>query len=300
MQWATFPELLGHMPNLKLFVLNKVISSVILRRWFCVLLLASSKYFDFLLLLLSNYECRSRWGRETSENRPKCLAVSLEKFVFRGCEGELMLLRYVLENATVLKKLSLTRSTNPNANKGTRAQIDSRVSKRLEHMWDWIALKLGSAKGFFLFFGPCSKVFPLLLVLRQTFLPLSVNDLMCTFWEYACICRLHVHHWESLPSWFVDLHNDQAPCPTVQELVISFTKETIVELPRNLFKSVDLVVLKLTWNVGLSVSFDGTVFAASQGSPSLSLGLPWRWFVRRPPLWLPSPWRIGNTYVAKG
>lgn len=34
-----------------------------------------------------------------------------------------MLLRYVLENAMVLKKLSLTRSTNPNANKGTRAQI---------------------------------------------------------------------------------------------------------------------------------------------------------------------------------
>lgn len=52
MQWATFPELLGHMPNLKLFVLNKVISSVILHRWFCVLLLASSKYFDLLLFLL--------------------------------------------------------------------------------------------------------------------------------------------------------------------------------------------------------------------------------------------------------
>ncbi|KAI8558540.1 hypothetical protein RHMOL_Rhmol04G0102700 [Rhododendron molle] len=51
----------------------------------------------------------------------------------------------------------------------------------------------------------------------------------------------------------------------VQELVITRTPmATVVELPRNLFTSVDLVVLKLTGQCALAVSLDG-VFAASQG-----------------------------------
>ncbi|KAH7842259.1 hypothetical protein Vadar_003315 [Vaccinium darrowii] len=80
-QWANFPELLGHMPNLKVLILIKA----------------------------KRMHLNCFW--QTSQNRPECLSLCLEKIIFRGFEAskvELKLLRYLLGNAMVLKHLSLT------------------------------------------------------------------------------------------------------------------------------------------------------------------------------------------------
>lgn len=79
--WSVVPDLLGHIPSLKVLVLTK-------DREFCKVCL---------------------WCG-APENVPKCLLLSLETIEFNGffgCKEEMKLVQYLLENAMVLNKLTL-------------------------------------------------------------------------------------------------------------------------------------------------------------------------------------------------
>ncbi|KAE9456074.1 hypothetical protein C3L33_12015, partial [Rhododendron williamsianum] len=79
--WSVVPDLLGHIPSLTVLVLAK-------DRKCCNVCLWSG----------------------APENVPLCLSLSLEKIEFNGfsgCNKEMKLVRYLLENAMVLKKLTL-------------------------------------------------------------------------------------------------------------------------------------------------------------------------------------------------
>lgn len=79
--WSVVPDLLGHIPSLTVLVLTK-----------------DRKCCDVCL-----------WCG-APENVPICLSLSLEKIEFdgfSGCNQEMKLVRYLLENAMVLKKLTL-------------------------------------------------------------------------------------------------------------------------------------------------------------------------------------------------
>ncbi|XP_058210857.1 putative FBD-associated F-box protein At5g53635 [Rhododendron vialii] len=79
--WSVVPDLLGHIPSLTVLVLTK-----------------DRKCCDVCL-----------WSG-APENVPLCLSLSLEKIEFNGfsgCNKEMKLVRYLLENAMVLKRLTL-------------------------------------------------------------------------------------------------------------------------------------------------------------------------------------------------
>lgn len=95
-QWSILLDLLGHLPNLKVLVFNK------------------NKGHKNLKLCL--------WSGEP-ESVPKCLSLCLEAIEFSGFagyEGEMKLVRYLLGNAMVLKKLTITSWTR---NKKIKANV---------------------------------------------------------------------------------------------------------------------------------------------------------------------------------
>ncbi|KAI8558539.1 hypothetical protein RHMOL_Rhmol04G0102600 [Rhododendron molle] len=107
--WSVVPDLLGHIPSLTVLVLNKVSS-------FC----GDKKFHFHLFQTLNANDCcvcyQDRKCRDVClwcgapENVPICLSLSLEKIEFNGfsgCNKEMKLVRYLLENAMVLKKLTL-------------------------------------------------------------------------------------------------------------------------------------------------------------------------------------------------
>ncbi|XP_028113168.1 putative FBD-associated F-box protein At5g56700 isoform X2 [Camellia sinensis] len=92
--WSILLDLLGHMPNLKVLVFNKNKGP-------------------------KNSEL---WSGEP-ESVPKCLSLCLEAIEFSGFaayEGEMKLVRYLLGNAMVLKKLTITSWTR---NKKIKANV---------------------------------------------------------------------------------------------------------------------------------------------------------------------------------
>ncbi|KAI8009389.1 putative FBD-associated F-box protein [Camellia lanceoleosa] len=95
--WSILLDLLGHMPNLKVLVFNKFTVSHKNRR-LCL------------------------WSEEP-ETVPKCLSLCLEAIEFSGFagyKGEMQLVRYLLGNAMVLKKLTITSWTR---NKKIKANV---------------------------------------------------------------------------------------------------------------------------------------------------------------------------------
>ncbi|KAI8010561.1 F-box/FBD/LRR-repeat protein [Camellia lanceoleosa] len=94
--WSIVLDLLGHMPNLKVLVFNKF---------------KGCRVGELCL-----------WSGEP-ESVPKCVSLCLEAIEFSGfagSKGEMMLVRYLLGNAMVLKKLTITSRTR---NKKIKANV---------------------------------------------------------------------------------------------------------------------------------------------------------------------------------